>query len=63
MNVQLCWETKEMEKGKIRVSKMMTIKEAMKIYKKAIEPIAVKAYLRRRSEYHYYHYKTLKEEA
>jgi len=45
MYVNLCWRTKDTEKGKIYVSKRMTIKDAMLKFKE-IENTATRAYLR-----------------
>lgn len=52
MHVQLCWRTKNTTKGKVHVTKTMTIKEATKIYKEDIEPTATAAYLRHFDGWH-----------
>ncbi len=62
MHVQLCHKTKDTEKGKIHVSKTMTVKEAMKKYK-GIEAHATMAYLRYFDGWSNQAYKMLKKEA
>jgi len=62
MYVQLCWKTKDTPKGKIHISKDMTVKEAMKKYKEEIESHATKAYLQYFDRWHWRIHKMLKEE-
>ena len=59
MYVELCWKTKETEKGKVHVSKRMTVKKAMKMFDQEVKPIAIKAYLRHFDGWHYRIYKRL----
>lgn len=60
MYVQLCWRTKDTQEGKMHVSKNLTVKQAMELYKDR-EPQIIEAYLRRRDTYHWRKYRTLKE--
>lgn len=62
MHVQLCWRTKNTTKGKVHVTKTMTVKEATKIYKEDIEPTATSAYLRYFDGYHRRIHKRFKKE-
>ena len=62
MKVRLCWKTeKDIKERMINVSPVMTVKEAMQVYKE-IEPLAVKAYLRRWDGWYGCVYKVLKRE-
>jgi len=62
MYVEICWKTEKTPKGKIYISKRMMVKEAMKKYKKEIEPQAIKAYLRHFDGWHNRLYRTLRED-
>lgn len=62
MKVQLCWKTKDTKEGRIKVSKIMTVKQARELYSKEIEPVAIKAYLRYFDGWNYILHKTLKRE-
>ena len=46
MNVKLCFTTKDTPKGKIRVCREMTMKEAKLYYKTSIEKVAITAYIK-----------------
>ncbi len=45
MKVKVHWKTKDTPKGKVHVSKEMTVKEAQKFYDENLKSTAIKAYL------------------
>ncbi len=60
MQVQLCWRTKDTLVGKMHISRNLTVKQAMELYKDR-EPDIINAFLRRFDGLRWQLYKTLKD--
>lgn len=61
MFVELCYQTEDMEKDKIKVCKRMKVPQAIALFKELNKDLKItKAYLRRFDGWHYYIHRKLK---